>query len=345
MKRKPISQVRSVMCLGSQLPVGLLLAGLGLAGCASDAASGGATAGAPSSGAGASAAGAPGTSGASSTGGAGSGGAPSTAGNTNGGAQSGAGAANVAGGSGGGSSGSVGAGGSSAGAAGAAVGGAPQSSCAGVNAKFCEDWDKLPTGKPTGEFSVSSGVVVDTTKAYSGTQSLHFTKLTKPASGMPFLNFTKQFPLASNDMHGRVMYFMAQTPKTGSHWNFITSSNSGNTEWSIGGQGGVFELVCDPPDHGLDSKTQWPGGKWVCMQWEFKYPGNDNTTFVTKVDGVSVDKGEFTGANSQGEKWKAGTWGNLKFGWEVFGSSDVDVEFWLDDLAFGEQIIPCPTAK
>ena len=340
MTRNLRSKLRSVGCE----PASFLLAVLALTGCASDAGSGGATAGAPSSGAGAAAAGAPGTSGAGSMGGAGSGGVLGTAGSANGGASSGAGAANVVvGGGPGGGSGN--AGGSSAGAAGAGVGGARQSSCAGVNAKFCEDWDKLPTGKPSGDFSVSSGVVVDATKAYSGTQSLHFTNLTKPASGMPFLNFTKQFPLASNDMHGRVLYFMAQTPKTDSHWNFITSSNSGNTEWSIGGQGGVVELVCDPPDHGLDSKTQWPGGKWVCLQWEFKYPGNDNTTFVAKVDGVSVDKGEFTGANSAGEKWKAGTWGNLKFGWEVFGSSDVDVEFWLDDLAFGEQVIPCPPAK
>ena len=198
-------------------------------------------------------------------------------------------------------------------------------------------------GKPTsGDYTVSDGVVVDTSKAFSGTQSLHFLKMPKPAGQTPNIRFTKQFPLASNDMHGRVMLYMAQTPKTSSHWNFITSSNSGNTEWSIGGQYGNFELVCDPPDNGLDSKTPFPGGKWACMQWEFKYPGNTNTTFVTKVDGVSVDQGEFTGANSKGEKWVAGTWNNLKLGWEIFGSSDIDVEFWIDDLAFGEQVIPCP---
>jgi len=199
-------------------------------------------------------------------------------------------------------------------------------------------------GKPVGDYSVSgTGVVVDNSKAFSGTQSLHFVNNPKPAMTSPFINFTKQFPLASNDLHGRIMYFMAQTPKTGSHWNFITSQNSGKTEWSIGGQGGVFELVCDPPDNGLDSKTPWPSGKWVCMQWQFKYPGSTDTTFVTKVDGVAVDKGNFTGANSNGEKWVAGTWSNLRFDWEVFGSSDIDVEFWIDDLAFGEQEIACPT--
>lgn len=270
------------------------------------------------------------------SGGSGAGGA-GTAGTAAGGTATGGSAGSASGGS--NSGGGAGNGGSASGGS----GGAPVSSCAGLtNAKFCEDWDKLPAGKPSGAFSVSSGVVVDTSKAFSGTQSLHFQKLTKPASGTPNINFTQQFPLASNDMHGRAMIFMAQTPQTTSHWNFITSSNNGGTEWSIGGQYGKFELVCDPPDNGLDSKTAFPGGKWVCMQWQFKYPGNDNTTFVTKIDGVSVDQGEFTGANSKGEKWKAGTWGNLKLGWEIFGSSDIDVEFWVDDLAFGEAPIACP---
>jgi hypothetical protein len=300
----------------------------------------------------------------SSTGGtsattAGTGGAPvNVAGASSGGAGSGSGAASGGGGGGAGGSaanagsggaagaaggGGGGAGGTSGGSAGGSGGGAGPMGCTGLNNyKFCQDWDALPMGKPSGDFSVSDGVVVDTTKAFSGTQSLHFLKVPKPANGTPNIRFTKQFPLASNDMHGRVMVYMAQTPQTTSHWNFITSSNSGGTEWSIGGQYGKFELVCDPPDNGLDSKTPFPGGKWACMQWEFKYPGNDNTTFLTKVDGVAVDQGDFTGANSKGEKWKAGTWNNLKIGWEIFGQSDIDVEFWIDDLVFGEQPIPCP---
>jgi hypothetical protein len=261
--------------------------------------------------------------------GASSGGAGSGSGAASGGGGGGAGGSAANAGSGGAAGaaggGGGGAGGTSGGSAGGSGGGAGPMGCTGLNNyKFCD------------------GVVVDTTKAFSGTQSLHFLKVPKPANGTPNIRFTKQFPLASNDMHGRVMVYMAQTPQTTSHWNFITSSNSGGTEWSIGGQYGKFELVCDPPDNGLDSKTPFPGGKWACMQWEFKYPGNDNTTFLTKVDGVAVDQGDFTGANSKGEKWKAGTWNNLKIGWEIFGQSDIDVEFWIDDLVFGEQPIPCP---
>lgn len=277
--------------------------------------------------------------------GAANGGATTTAGATNGGTPTGGTAIGGTGGTGGSANGGASDGGVANGGNSGNGGNAGSGSmgCAGVtNAKFCQDWDKLGIGKPSGDFSVSEGVVVDSTKAFSGGQSLHFLKQSKPASGTPNIRFTKQFPLASNDMHGRVMLFMAQTPRTDDHWNFITSSNSGGTEWSIGGQYGNFELVCDPPDHGLDSKTAFPGGKWVCVQWEFKAPASGDTTFVTKVDGAAVDQGEFTGANSKGEKWKAGAWNNLKLGWEIFGSSDTDVEFWLDDVAFGEQVIPCP---
>lgn len=294
--------------------------------------------------AGGSSAGVASSAGASSTAGSSSAGTSSSSGAGVGGAAAGSNAGGAAGAAGSNSAGSAAGGSASAGASGSGAGGVAPSGCAGaVGSKFCEDWDKLPVGKPTGDYSVSNGVVVDATKAFSGTQSLHFQKIAKPASATPNINFTKQFPLASNDLHGRAMVFMAQAPKTDSHWNFITSSNSGGTEWSIGGQYGKFELVCDPPDNGLDSKTAFPEGKWVCMQWQFKYPGNVDTTFITKVDGVSVDQGEFTGANSKGEMWKAGTWNNLKLGWEIFGSSEIDVEFWIDDLAFGEQLIPCPS--
>jgi hypothetical protein len=142
------------------------------------------------------------------------------------------------------------------------------------------------------------------------------------------------------------MYFITTAPKNQSHFDFITSSNSGSTEWSIGGQGGIFELVVDPPDDGINSNTKWPEGKWVCLQWEFNSPADATKTQLDiKLDGVAVDKGVFIGKSPNGAIWKAGTWKNLKFGFEMFGSSDVDIEFWIDDLAWGEKQIPCPAAK
>jgi len=217
----------------------------------------------------------------------------------------------------------------------APVTGAP--GCTGVVAKFCDDFEKQNMGAPTGDFTITgSGITVDSTKPFGGTKSLHVTPGTKSQ-----LVFTKQFPF--NDLHGRMMLFVAKTPTTSSHWDLIQSDNMGGTQWEVGGQFGNFELVCDPPDNGLDSKTKFPDGKWVCLQWEFKFvSAGADTSFLTQIDGVPVDQGKFTGANSKGEKWVAGPWRDLNIGFEIFGGA-TPIEFWIDDLAFGDQEIPCST--
>jgi hypothetical protein len=207
----------------------------------------------------------------------------------------------------------------------------------GVTAKFCDDFEKQTAAAPVGPFTVSgAGITVDSTKSSSGTKSLHWLPGTRAQ-----LVFTTQFPF--NDLHGRMMMFMTKTPTTSSHWDILQSNNAGATQWEIGGQFGNFELVCDPPDNGLDSKTKFPDTKWVCIQWEFKFAGaGADNSFLAQVDGVPVDQGMFTGANSKGEKWVAGAWRDLHVGWEIFGAA-TPVEFWIDDLAFGDQPIPCPT--
>ena len=169
-------------------------------------------------------------------------------------------------------------------------------------------------------------MVVDTAQKFSGANSLHFKSA---GGGKVMLLFTKQFPL--NDQHGRLMLYMPKKPTTGSHWDII-QSHSPTNHWELGGQNGGFELVVDPPDDGIDSATPFPeGNQWYCIQWNFKNPGD---TFVAKLDGVLVKPSPVVG------RWKSGTWRDLTVGWEIFGSSAAD--FWVDDLAFGEQEIPCP---
>jgi hypothetical protein len=203
--------------------------------------------------------------------------------------------------------------------------------CTGFQGKFCDDFEGAGMA---GAYTLGNNITVDGTRAFSGTKSVHF----KP-TGTSYMSFTKQFPY--NDMHGRLMFYFLKAPTTNSHWNWVISDNNGGTQWSIGGMYGKFELVCDPPDNGIDSKTPFPEGKWVCLQWQFGFdPNGGKTTFVTKIDGQVVDGGMIMGP--KGNDWRAGPWKNLKIGWEVFGSSPPP-EFWVDDLAFGEAPIPCPT--
>jgi hypothetical protein len=200
--------------------------------------------------------------------------------------------------------------------------------CEGVTAKFCDDWEKGEAGKaPTGDFTIEgAGITVDTAQHFSGTKSIHV-----KSSGKTMLNFKKQFPLA--DLHGRMMMYMPKKPTTGAHWD-IVQSVSGNYHWELGGQNRVFELVVDPPDDGIDSPTSFPeGDKWYCLQWNFKSGAN---VYSAKLDG------QFVKPSPVMNRWKtAGAFSNLTVGWEIFGNAAVD--YWIDDLAFGDQEIPCPT--
>ena len=263
----------------------------------------------------------------------------SSGGNT-GGAMGGSGGGNTGGATGGsgGGSGGGGAGGTPTGGSGGGGGASAGPGCAGVtNAKFCDDFEGM--GMP-GAFTMGAGITIDGTKARSGTKALHF-----KVGGASFVTFTKQFPV--NDLYGRLMLFMSSTPGTSNHWDLIRSNSTivriqgkGPPQWSIGGQFGKFELVCDPPDNGIDSNTPFPGGKWVCIQWHFGFDPNGNkTTFLAQVDGMPVDKGMFTGP--KGTDWQASAWKDLAIGWELFPGG-ASPEFWVDDLAFGEQPIPCP---
>ena len=106
-------------------------------------------------------------------------------------------------------------------------------------------------------------------------------------------------------------------------------------DWSVG------EILQTLKRNGLDSNTPFPGNKWVCLQWHYGFDPNGNkTAFLAQVDGTPVDKGMFTGP--KGTDWQASAWKNLQIGWELFGSGGAP-EFWVDDLAFGEQPIPCPS--
>jgi hypothetical protein len=267
---------------------------------------------------------------------AGSGGGSAGAGGSGGGAGAAGGAG--AGGSGGGGGSKAPDAGGRADRGGTAEAGAPPAAagdtCAGVTARFCDDWEKQEADKApaSADFTVAANggtVTVDTTQRFSGTKSLRF-RIQNQGNARVMLSFTKQFPI--DDEYGRLMIYMPRKPVTQAHWDILQSDNTRNEHWELGGMYGNFELVVDPPDNGIDSKTPFPSGTdWHCIQWNFKNPGD---TFIAKLDGQDVDPSPVRG------RWKSATFKNLTVGYQIFGSGAV--EFWIDDLAFGDKEIPCP---
>jgi hypothetical protein len=272
----------------------------------------------------------------------GTGGSPATGGETG------------TGGAGTGGGGGAGAGGSApdAGAPDAvAAGGSAGGGCGA--AKVCLDFENQTVGaEPTGMFKVDktggATVTVDGSKAFSGTKSV----VLKKAGGYPgtFLTFSGiSSMIPSNDLHGRVMMWMTKVPG-GAHWDGIWATGSklggGTATYILGGMYMNFMAVYHPGDCSTDSKTPFPVGRWACIQWEFKGTKDGKHLHKMMLDGKVVDNGiqdASQGVCASGggtHDWAAPIFNTLKVGYVAYGGSSGDI--WFDDLAFGEQEIPCP---
>jgi hypothetical protein len=298
------------------------------------------------------------------SGGTGTGAAGGTGGNTGGkggnagGAGGNAGGSTAAGGSGGATGGGAGSGGSGSAVDGrgstpdvagpgtdsGAMADAPPVTgnlCAG--AKKCFDFEDQMPGQPPSspDFKVETtggSLTTDTSKAFSGTKSILIkarTGTTYPGNNLVFSGIEKLLP--DNDLHGRVMMWMTNTPGD-AHWDSVIGASAGGAEplYVLGGMFKRFMAVYHPGDTAQDSATAFPTGTWACIQWEFSGKGGKNLHKVM-LNGMVVNNGIT-------ERWPAPTFSHLRVGHRHF-SSTVTVDLWLDDLAFGDQPIACPDRK
>jgi hypothetical protein len=291
-----------------------------------------------------------------STGGTSGGDTGGSTGSTGGSTGSTGGSSGSTGGSTGSTGGSTGSTGGSTGSTGGSTGSTGGSSgstgggCAGSGAKLCDDFDMQTAGaEPKGMYSIeksSAGMLtVDNMKAFSGTQSLHIHLNNPPGDSKAQLAFMAPLlPFANNDVHGRAMVWLVKNP--GAHWDFATAfgtdkpaDDDTKIQYTVGSMAGHMMAVYQPGDDSVDSTTPFPVGKWACLQWEFKH-GADGHLLKMMVDGKVVDKGEVTKNN-----WPGTTWKSMKVGFVTWGSVNMAVDMWLDDLAISDAAIPCPPPK
>jgi hypothetical protein len=237
---------------------------------------------------------------------------------------------------------------------GAATGGSSGGGCG--TAKFCDDFEaQMPGQAPTGMFKVDTAgggsITVDGNKGFSGKQSIVLKKAGGyPGTWLTFSNVAAQIP--SNDLHGRAMIWMTQVPGA-AHWDGIMASGSkaggGNATYILGGMYKNFMAVYHPGDCSTDSKTPFPVGRWACIQWEFMGSKDGKHLHRMLLDGQVVDNGVQDGkqgvcaAGGGTHDWTAPTFNTLKVGYVAYGGGSGDI--WIDDLAWGEQPIPCPPPK
>ena len=219
--------------------------------------------------------------------------------------------------------------------------------CAG--AKKCFDFEDQMAGKPPAgaDFTIEThggSVTTDTTKSYSGKQSI-LIKTTSggnwPGNNLVFKGIDKLLP--DNDLHGRVMVWMDQTPGA-AHFDSIQATGTGGQTYILGGMKKNFMSVYHPGDCSVDSDTPFPVATWACIQWEFKGSKDGKHLHKMMLNGQTVDKG-IQDAN-QGfppKDWKAPIFNQMKVGFTHYGNTAVSL--WIDDLAFGDQLIACPPPK
>jgi hypothetical protein len=233
-------------------------------------------------------------------------------------------------------------------------------SCLG--ALLCDDFESYAVGSPPGApWSVSTNggsVTIDSTRAYSGTRSVHVTtdgmapyrQAYFSVSGAPV------FPVAGNVVFGRMMIWLTAAPTMTTHWTNIQGegpvtgqSQSYRAFTRYGGQ--VSEQLMANYDTSGVSSDCWqhsqvpiPTQRWACFEWRFDGPNNEMDFWL---DGTSISAltviGQGSGCISNGTngKWNLPEYDTLRLGWEHYQTS-IPIDMWIDDVGIDSKRIGCP---
>jgi hypothetical protein len=223
---------------------------------------------------------------------------------------------------------------------------APATNPEGCAGKFCDDFESFTPGSAPGGMwttHLEKGMLAtDDKKAFSGARSVRFTHNGAPAA--MFMELRQPvLPMAGNVVYGRLMYYLTKSP-TGqyAHFEIVRGGGplAGSTEraqLNTGAENGKVVINYEPGDCTKYSKVAFPEKEWACYQWRFDGAKNDIHMWInnTSVDDVPVAPA--------GKCWKAPTAvDTLHIGWESY-HGNAPVELWIDDVAVGDQPIPCPT--
>jgi hypothetical protein len=220
----------------------------------------------------------------------------------------------------------------------------PPASQEGCSAKFCDNFEGFAAGsQPGGVWTIhleKGTLAVDETRAFSGARSVKFVNPGAPAA--MFLELRGPvLPLAGNVTYGRLMYYIDKNP-TGqySHFEIVRGggplSGTARAQLNTGAENGKVFINYEPGDCSKKSNVSFPEKKWTCYQFRFDIPKNDIHEWV---DNMSADDIPVAPA---GQCWKMPTAvDTLHIGWESYHGPGS--QLWIDDVAVGDQPIPCPT--
>lgn len=249
----------------------------------------------------------------------------------------------------------------------------PSNACASGTQLVCDDFETDAVGaNPNARLwsvhtqNAQESLTVDSTRAYSGKQSLHIHTSNNGYENAVLVNQTL-FPAANNSFFGRFYMWLDQQPQI--HTGLISASGTrpGETttaNYSYGGQFGPFlanyydannpsNVIDDWQHAGTEVNGAWqnttpvPTGRWACIEWQFK---GDTNEMHLWVDGQAVASMDILGKSSQsnsGIPWTAPPFTSVSLGYTVIQNTEAFDHFdlWLDAVALDAKRIGCLPSK
>lgn len=230
-----------------------------------------------------------------------------------------------------------------------------------ARALICDHFDKDKAGSAPGSpwtVSTAQGSVrVDTTRSYSGNNSVLFRTDTTVAGGKRAqirINGKPLFPVSGNSFYGRMMIWLASLPSGVVHWSLIRSSgtisgSSSTATYNYGTQrnGRIIANYYQSPsksDCWKHSATTLPVKRWACIEWQYKGPANTMKIWIDGkaiTDVTVVNKGAGCLGPDSNATWTAPQFDMLALGWQNYAATGRH-DLWIDDVAIDTQRIPCP---
>jgi len=234
---------------------------------------------------------------------------------------------------------------------------------------FCDDFEDDMVGQAPGSpwrDSTSSGgiVTVGTEQAFSGTRAVHASAPTGANYRRAYFaldqgSSSNIFPGAAQEMYGRAMMWLEETPDTAIHWTFVqgegaaTTPSAHNRLYRYGGQqqGGAglmanFETTMLSTDCWQHSQRTMPEGTWTCVEWRFAVATNEMQFWL---DGAEIQDLHVTGAgegcigNALNGQWLAPpAFQSLYLGWEHYQQPGNDIDLWIDAVVVSTERVGCP---
>jgi hypothetical protein len=232
-------------------------------------------------------------------------------------------------------------------------------SCTGAIA--CDDFEGNASGAAPAMWTVdirpagTGTLQIDTTRAYSGTKSVHVTLvanrdhvnsfITRPLSALP-----------NNTLYGRMMMWVMATPARNVHWDNIRAQGffpgtmtDGQYNYGGGpvpGDGGLFANYWTPSaDCWKNSKTHMPLAQWNCIEWLYDGAKNEMHYWLNGeelADMAVMQKGDGCIQGAGANNWRAPPFTKLSLGWYNAQSSPIPIDMWMDDVGIDTKRIGCP---